>query len=53
MNHFRRAAKAYTAAAAVFLTAIVTYNLDVPAWALVAVVVTVAGVAVYAMPNAE
>ncbi len=53
MNHLRRAAKAYAAAVAVFLTAVVTYNLDVSAWALVAVVTIGAGFAVYAVPNTE
>ena len=38
---------------AVFLTAIVTYNVDVPAWALVALVTLGAGLAVYRIPNTD
>ena len=53
ITHLKRAAKAYTAAVAVFLTAIVTYNLDVPAWVLVAIVTIGAGVVVYATPNTK
>ena len=53
MIHLRRAAKAYAAAAAAFLAAIVTYNLDVPAYVLVGVVTIGAGLAAYAVTNTE
>jgi hypothetical protein len=53
MTHLRRAAKAYAAASVAFLAAIVTYNLDVPAFVLVAVITVGAGLAAYVVPNAE
>jgi len=53
VNHVRQAAKAYAAAAAAFLAAIVTYNFDVPGYILVAVVTLGAGLAAYAVSNAE
>ena len=51
MDHVRRAAKAYAAAAAAFIAGTVTYNLDVHAGILLAVVVVGAGLAAYIMPN--
>ena len=53
MIHLRRAAKAYAAAAAAFLAAAITYQLDVPGWALVAVITVGAGLAAYVIPNSE
>lgn len=53
MKHIRRAAKAYAAAAAVFLTAIVTYNVPIEPWILVMIVTVGAGFAVYALPEAK
>jgi len=53
MNHVRQAAKAYAAAAAAFLASVVTYNLDVPGFVLVAIVTIGAGLAAYAVSNAE
>ena len=53
MIHLRRAAKAYAAGAAAFLAAVVTYQLDVPGWALVAVITVGAALAAYVVPNRE
>ena len=51
MKHIAYVAKGLMAAGAAFLTAIVTYNLDVSPVILVAVVTVLAFVAVYAIPN--
>ncbi len=53
MTLLKQAAKDYAAASAMFLGAIVTYNLDVQPWILVIIVTIGAGIAVYTIPNAE